>query len=146
MKALKFYIPQLTLVGILISCMGSENEVNTETNINNFAEFSMEILETLHDTYDANDLELSVTKDSNGNEKAIFKLKKSSQSDVLKSSSIKSNTKNSVAPMNYSEEGGTECNNKISCGKAIAECLDNGMDALISNGTCATYCVTCQEP
>ena len=36
-----------------------------------------------------------------------------------------------------------KCNPK---NKSSKKCLDDKQDAMISNGPCATYCVTCQEP
>ena len=112
MKIYKFCILQFVLAAMLFSCMGSENEVTPDIKDDNFAEFSMELLESLHNTYDPNDLELSVTKDINGNEKAIFRLKNRVKSALVKSNSLNSNNKTSIVTMSYSEDGGTECNKK----------------------------------
>jgi hypothetical protein len=46
------------------------------------------------------------------------------------------------------QRDGTTCHNRFECGQEIKECLDNGDDAVISNGACedSAWCVTCIEP
>lgn len=45
------------------------------------------------------------------------------------------------------KQGGATCGSRVKCGTLIADCLSNGMDALISNDGCegesGKYCVTC---
>ena len=114
------------------SCNDDTTDIQQETS---FTELSMEIRESLSSTYPTQDLTMSVSRNGDGTEQTFFGLtgesKKAAQLGLFTARSA---------------NDGTECSSAISCGKAIKKCLDNGQDALISYGNCATYCVTCQEP
>lgn len=95
----------------------------------------MEIFGTLSDSYPKGDILLNVGQNTDGSQTALYQLT--------------GETKELVQLGSFAArvvEDGTECNGGLSCAKAIKECLDNNLDALISNGACATYCVKCQEP
>lgn len=133
MKPFKMNL-SFVVLSILVIFSSCDNESIDSQQEVSFAELSMEILENLSSTYSATDLTMSISRNSDNSEQAIFGLvgesKKAAQLGLFAARNI---------------NDGTECNGSVSCGKAIKNCLDNGQDALISNGSCATYCVTCQE-
>ena len=121
----------LSFLVFLSSCNDKSIESQQEVS---FVELNMEIIENLSSSYPAKDLIMTISRNSDNSEQAVFSLVGESKKAAELGVFAARNTGN-----------GTECSGTISCGKAIKNCLDNGQDALISNGGCATYCVTCQK-
>jgi len=83
------------------------------------------------------DIKYSVYKDLNGFLTAKYELTGQTKKEVQMGSFVSTQARGGE---------GTTCDGKWSCGKAIFQCLENGQDALISEGACVSYCVTCQDP
>ena len=127
------FLPLIALTFFLISC--SEENINADPP-EDLSVLSMEILGNLSDTYPAEDIVLKVAANPVGKVSALFQLTGES----------KENAQLGLFAGRLANDDGTDCNNALSCGKAIKKCLDDGKDALISSGACAVYCVTCQDP
>ena len=102
-----------------------------------FAQKTFEIYEAVSSgNIPKTDIKYKVYKDSDGFLTAKYELTGRTKSEIQMGSFAK----------NTSFSDGTTCDGKWSCGKAIYDCLENGKDALISEGACISYCVTCQDP
>jgi hypothetical protein len=133
---------------LLFSCNENQTiesdseETILETPEKLFAIKTFEIFEVLTtEDIPATDLKVVIVKDEKGFLNAKFSLIGESLEKVHLGSFVKES-------LNKPEDGGTTCDSKWSCGKAIYKCLEKGKDALISAGACrsASYCVTCQKP
>lgn len=134
MKKLMFPILSLCL----LSCSNDSSDIISKSPEQDslFSVQSMKILETVSGFYEEGDVQMQVFVDDLGFENAKFTLTGTS----------KENVQLGIFAQDFSTSTGTECDGSFSCGKLIKACLDSGKDALISNGPCATYCVTCQDP
>lgn len=123
-----------------MSCETENTKVNEQRlNSDEFAVKTFEIYEEVTSlNIPKEDLKFSVFKDQNSHLTAKFEVIGKTKKEIEMGSFVQSK----------SDDGGTTCDGKFSCGKAIYNCLENGKDALISNVACfsAKYCVTCQEP
>ncbi|WP_298779565.1 hypothetical protein [uncultured Polaribacter sp.] len=124
----------------------NESDTNTGEDIQNtsqeiFASKTIEIFEELTTEYfPKEDVNFVVYKDKNGFLMAKYELIGTTKKEVQMGSFAKTERRG---------DGGTTCEGKWSCGKAIYKCLENDQDALISEGACTgrtAYCVTCQDP
>jgi hypothetical protein len=135
MKKLILFI----LIFSLLAC--SQNQVDEPVVQDAFIDNTLSILDELGNYYPSEDIDLLFSKvDSNGFQTATFSLKGETKETIK----LVSFAKRQYAYQSY----GTTCGNKWQCGKEIAKCLDNGDDALISNGACdnSAWCVECVEP
>lgn len=128
----------LPLLLIFVSC-GENSEDIQDEKIDNDALIlmAMEIFEDLDQSLPNQKLALRIGLDENGKGTVHFSAIENVPSDI--------HDYQGVQVRNLEEEEGTECSTPIGCLKEAKKCLDDGQDALISNGPCATYCVTCQE-
>ena len=128
---------------IMFSCSEkqSQNDISQKTEEELFAIKTFEFYEELL-TKDipAEDIKYRVYKDANGFLTAKYKLTGQTKKKIQMGSFVKTQAR--------VDEEGTTCNGKWSCAKAIYNCLENDLDALISEGACIDdqYCVTCQDP
>jgi hypothetical protein len=109
----------------------------SETSANLFALKTFEILESLITTnkIPSEDITATISIDENGYFNSKFSLKGKTLEQVELGNFVAKSLMKDV-----------ECSSKWTCGKAIYACLENGDDALISEGACGssrTYCVTC---
>ena len=129
----------MTFLLSLLAC--SQNQVDEPVAQDAFIDNALSIMDELGNYYPPEDIDLLFSKvDSNGFQTATFSLKGETK-EAIKLGSF--------AKRQYaSRSDGTTCTNKWQCGKEIAKCLDEGDDALISNGACenSAWCVTCVEP
>lgn len=138
---LSYWIIQLSFGG----CTHFEDTTSSIENQNVetpdlFITSALSVLEELSNYYPPDDIDLIFAKTkANGVQQARFRLNgKTKEIIELGSFAEKSNAK----------QDGTTCTNKWQCGKAIKSCLDEGFDAVISNGECETpsaWCVTCVD-
>ncbi|WP_019037471.1 hypothetical protein [Psychroflexus tropicus] len=136
MKTYKFLNLLLFLSVFVISCSKSnEDEIITDVE-SNFTEESFSIYEELSSYYPKGDVVMTFSKTEEGLETVKFS---------LTGESLKMAQLGQFAKTEFSKSG-DECSGPMSCGRLIKDCLNNGQDALISNGTRATYCVTCKDP
>lgn len=115
---------------------------NTDESIDQelFIDNALDILETLKEYYPPEDINLLFsTIDTNGFQTATFSLIGETKETIQLGSFAVNSTK--------IKTDGTTCTNKWDCGREIKKCLDNGEDALISNGACenSAWCVECVE-
>jgi|SaaInlStandDraft_1057018.scaffolds.fasta_scaffold43334_2 hypothetical protein len=116
-----------------------ETPVVSETPANLFAMNTFETLESFvsSNNIPSEDITATISIDENGFFNSKFSLKGKTLEQVELGDFV---SKSSMMDV--------ECSNKWSCGKAIYGCLENGDDAMISEGACGagkTYCVTCVE-
>ena len=99
---------------------------------------AMELFTELDESLPNQELALRINLDETGKGNVHFSAKDNISSEIhdFKGAKVSS----------LAEEEGAECSTAIGCLKEAKKCLDDGQDAVISNGPCATYCVTCQEP
>tara|TARA_B110001450_G_C17649554_1_gene492671 strand:- start:440 stop:865 length:426 start_codon:yes stop_codon:yes gene_type:complete len=114
-----------------------EAPVVAETPANLFAMKTFEILESFITTnkIPSEDITATISIDENGYFNSRFSLKGKTLEQVKLGNFVAKSLIKDV-----------ECSSKWTCGKAIFACLENGDDALISEGACAsskTYCITC---
>jgi hypothetical protein len=139
-----FKIITVLFIGLIIySCSEeeSQNDVSQNTKEELFAKKTFEIYEELStNNIPKKDLKYCVYKDANGFLNAKYEVIGQTKKEIQMGSFVNSQVS--------ARGGGTECDGKWSCGKAIYDCLENDQDALISEGACTgvTYCVTCQDP
>ncbi|MCF6288579.1 MAG: hypothetical protein L3J53_05005 [Proteobacteria bacterium] len=119
-----------------------DNKSNSPLNNTQFITTSFEAFEVLSTfSFPVEDLTAEVYKDDNGNLATRYELIGKSLEAVQLGMFADNN-------INLSKVGGTTCSGRISCGRAIKECLDSGRPALITIGPCVSagqeYCVTCQ--
>ena len=123
----------------MLAC--SQNQVDEPIVQDAFIENALSILDELGNYYPPEDIDLLFSKvDSNGFQIATFSLKGETKETIKLGS---------FAKRQYAYQSDeTTCTNKWQCGKEIKKCLDNGDDALISNGACdnSAWCVECVEP
>ena len=134
MKNLIFIISIFSLLGC---SQNTDGTVAKDPFVNN----ALSILEELSDYYPQKDIDLLFSKvDSNGFQSATFKL----QGETKETIGLGIFAQSEYA---VDQSDGTNCTNKWECGKKIKKCLDNGDDALISNGPCesSVWCVKCIE-
>ncbi len=144
MKALVFKFPLLVLsLLVMLSCADENDEISDQkSNTEKFAMKTFEVYEAVSSKrIPQEDIIYKVLEDQNGRLTARFKVIGESKKAIQMGSFVAGKSLN---------DGGTTCDGKWSCGKAIYECLENGQDALISEGACTSvsqeYCVTCQDP
>ena len=125
----------LVLASVLIISCSEENNQNQSEELQ-FEFLMMETLENLSVEYPPEDIVMNISSDSNDYEVALFSLTGETKKAVDLGYFVSSKL----------GDEGTTCSNKFACGIAIKKCLDDGQDARISNGECATYCVTCESP
>jgi hypothetical protein len=122
----------------LLAC--SQNRVNGPVVQDVFVDNALSIMDELGNYYPPEDIDLLFSKvDSNGFKTATFSLKGETKETIKLGS---------FAKRQYAyRSDGTTCTNKWKCGKEIKKCLDNGDDALISNGACdnSAWCVECVD-
>lgn len=136
-KVSSFFVMVVLTLAIFSSCSDDSHEVQQQkASEESFIELSMEIMEGLSPDYPDGDLIMRMSKNDDGTLQTLFSLTGESKKAARLGSSVAQGA----------SEGGTECSNLISCGKAAEECFKQGKDALISVGPCTTYCVRCQEP
>lgn len=136
MKTFKFLSLLLCLSFFAVSCTeANEDEIITDAETD-FTVESFDIYEEVSSYYPKGDVVMTFSKTEDGLETATYRL----TGESLKMAQLGQFAKTE------SSKSGDECNGAMSCGRLIKDCLDNGQDALISNGTCATYCVTCKDP
>ena len=126
----------LISVLFLVSCNNTDENINEEQ----FIEHTLAIFENLKEYYPAEDVNVLFSEiDSNGYQTATFRLTGKTR-ELVKLGNFAGKNK-------VNNSGGTTCHTKLSCGREIKECLDNGKDALISNGACkdAAWCVECLD-
>lgn len=129
----------LILILSLFAC--SQNQTEESIMQDSFVDNALSIMEELSKYYPPEDIDLLFSKvDSNGFQTAIFSLKGKTKETIKLGSFAKRQYVN--------QSDGTTCTNQWQCGKEIKNCLDNGDDALISNGACdnSAWCVECVEP
>ena len=124
----------------LLAC--NQNKTDESVIQDPFVENALSVLEELSKYYPPEDIDVLVRQaNSFGYQTATFSLKGETKEIIELGSFAK-------RPYAYSSEG-TTCSNKWQYGKEIAKCLDNGDDAVISNGPCeeaSLWCVKCVEP
>jgi len=140
----------ILIISILSLLACSQNQVDDSVVVDEpvvqdtqdtFVDNALSVLEELSEYYPPEDIDLVLRKiDSNGLQTATFSLKGETKETI---------ELGSFAEKQYASlsKGGTTCSNKWECGKRIKECLDEGDDALISNGACVSsaWCVECVE-
>lgn len=140
MKTVNFFSIRLLLPLFLVfaSCgENSEDLQNEKIDNDSLILMAMELFEDLDQSLPDQKLALRISLDENGKGTLHFSATENIQSDTHDFQRVKVSTL---------EEEGTECSTPIGCLKEAKKCLDDGQDAVISNGPCATYCATCQEP
>lgn len=118
----------------------NQNQVETDSVIQDpFIDNALSILKELGNYYPSEDVALLFSKgDTNGYKTATFSLKGKTK-EAIELGSI---AKRESMP----KADGTTCKNSWDCGQEIKKCLDNGDDAIISNGACeenSLWCVKC---
>ncbi len=134
MKTIKMYWVLLVFTTICLtvpSCNSGGDDTNLEQE-SSLLHLSMELMENLSVIFPPEDLVMTISRNDDGSEQALFSLigesKRAARLGVL-ASGVNSET---------------TCDGAVSCIKAAKNCLDNGKKVLISNGACSSYCVTCQ--
>jgi len=136
MKAYKVLSLFLVFPFFALSCSdANEEEIITDVE-SDFTVESFNIYEEVSTYYPKGDVVMTFSKSEEGFETVKYS---------LTGESLKMAQLGQFAKTEFSKSG-DECSGPMSCGRLIKNCLDNGQDALISNGTCATYCVTCKDP
>ena len=122
----------------MLAC--SQNEVSEPIVQDTFIDIALSIMGELSNYYPPEDIDILFSKvDQNGFQTATFSLKGVTKETIELGSFAKRQYAN--------RSDGTTCTNKWQCGQEIKKCLDNGNDALISNGACknSAWCVECVE-
>jgi len=127
------------LLSISFTACSNEDTEQTKEELSAeevFAQKTFEIYEAVSsENIPKTDIKYNVYKDSDGFLTAKYELTGKTKSEIQMGSFAKT----------QSFSDGTTCDGKWSCGKAIYGCLENGQDALISEGACTgytEYCVT----
>lgn len=118
---------------LLLTACDKEDNVESN-NEDDFSLVSKEYLNSVSQYYPEGDVVISSYSNSGGVSTATYSLVGQSKKDAALGI---------LAAKSFGD--GTTCSSAISCGKALKKCLDNGQDGTISNGSCATYCVTCSD-
>ena len=144
MKRLHLVLFMILFSSMLIfSCDSQEDSVSTPSKIaqENFAVKNIEILNELGNYFPKEDVIFTISKDNNEKLFSIYKIIGTTRDQI---------DFGSFAKKKYQTNNeGTTCDGKFSCGRLIYQCLSNGDKALISNGGCGEngnpddYCVVC---
>jgi hypothetical protein len=102
---------------------------------NSFSVKSIEIFDEVSTFYPKEDVRMTLITQEDGIEVAEYSL--------IGKSYLKTNLGTRVSASEATEEG-TTCSGAYGCGTALKKCLDEGFKGVITNGACASYCVTCQ--
>ena len=129
MKRLHLVLFMILFSSMLIfSCDSQEDSVSTPSKIaqENFAVKNIEILNQLGDYFPKEDVIFTISKDNNGKLFSIYEIIGTTRDQI---------DFGSFAKKKYQTNNeGTTCDGKFSCGRLIYQCLSNGDKALISNG------------
>ena len=139
----RIHLVLLMISFIILSCDSQEDSVSTPSKIakENFVVKNIEILNELGNYFPKEDVIFTISKDNSEKLFSIYKVIGTTRDQM---------DFGSFAKKKYQTNNeGTTCDGKFSCGRLIYQCLSNGDKALISNGGCGEnghpddYCVVC---
>lgn len=123
----------------LCSCL--QNRVDEPGIQDPFVEKTLAIFEELSEYYPPKDIVMLLSEvDTEGYQTVTFRLRGETKKAIELGSFVERRVTN--------QRDGTTCHNRFECGREIKECLDNGVNVVISNGAFedSAWCVTCIEP
>ena len=133
----------LAILFVILSCDSQEDSLATPGKIiqENFAAKNIEILNELGNYFPKEDVTFTTRKGKRGKLISIYKIIGTTRDQIDFGSFAKNKYQ--------TNDEGTTCDGKFSCGRLIYQCLSNGDRAMISNGGCGEngnpddYCVVC---